>query len=160
MALDRIGIDLRIPDVSGDCFWKPQTLTPNILGAWEFLIDVDASVFGLVIVPPNLAASPAAKIILSTAYNATTLVSSWLVRTSAIADGESYDPATLTAIAAQDISIPGTVYLRKEVSFTLATQPVANDELIVEIEHNGAKTEDTAAVNSLLVAAYLEIDLA
>lgn len=159
----RIPIDLRSPAVTanaGNSFWTVLGLTAHDFGHWEFLKDVSGQIYGLISVPTNLAVTPAAKIILSLAANATTGVTRMSVSSGAIAKtAESLNPATLTAIAAVDITVPATAYHTKEQSYTLAAAPVADDVLLVEIDHEGAHTNDTLAVNTLLTTAYLEIDV-
>jgi hypothetical protein len=156
----RFPIQLKNPQVSslaGNSFWTTTALTAYDLGHWEFLKDVDGIVTGSVNIPNSLCSTPAAKIILQVLANATTGVTSLDVSTAAIADGESMNPASLTAETIQDVTVPGTAYLRKEVSFTLTNTPVAADTLIVEILHDGDKAADTLAVNTLLESAQLEI---
>lgn len=157
----RVPINLRNPRVStlaGNTFFNVKALTNYDAGVWEFVKDVDGKVYGLVPVPKNLFATPAAKIILVTAYNATSLVSRWSVKSKNVADAATLD-ATFTAETAQDITVPGTAYFRKDVTFTLTNAPVASDMLLVEIFHEGAHANDTVAVNSLLFGAMLECDV-
>lgn len=168
----RIPIDLRSPAISqsqGNSFWNVNPLTtptPDFdLGVWEFVKDVDGDIYGIVVIPNTIGATPAAKIILTLMANATTGVASFDVEARPIAnDAESMDQALDSTIAIQDISMPATAYMTKEASFTLPTTGngfpvVAKDILLVRIKHNGTKTEDTLAVNTLLVKAELEIDL-
>lgn len=157
----RIPIDLRNPRVSslqGNVFFTVLALTNYDAGHWEFVKDVDGKAYGVVPVPGDLNATPAAAIVLTTAYNATTGVSRWSVKSKDPADAETLD-ATFTSETAQDITVPGTAYLRKDVTFTLTNPPAANDLLLVEIFHEGAHANDTVAVNSLLMGAYLRCDL-
>jgi hypothetical protein len=151
-------IDLRMPDNTGDAFWLPLALTAHDMGAWQFLENVDSSVYGFVTVPENLAGTPNASIELQLAANATTGVTSMNVLYSAIADGESFNPGSLTSVGIVDVSVPATAYLRKQQTFAL-TGLVAEDMVIIEILHNGLKAEDTLAVPTLLVGAYLSIDV-
>lgn len=168
----RFPIDIRSPDLTGNpgnSFFTNTPLTaatPDFdLGHWEFVKDVDGAVFGLVRIPNVIGATPAAKIILTLAANATTGVSTMRVDARPIAnDAESLDQALDTTVANQDVSMPATAYNTKEVSFTLPTSgngfPVAaKDLLLVRIEHEGADADDTLAVNTLLIDAQLEIDL-
>lgn len=160
----RIPIDLRAPGSTinaGNAFWKVDGLTAHDFGSWQFLPDVDGSVFGVAHVPKNIAGAPTAKIVLIlAANNAGGLITSMDVLTEAVAsDAESINPGSLTAVGVVDITMPSTVYLTKEQSFTLATQPSADDLLLIEIFHDGNKTEDTLSVNTILVEAFLEIDI-
>jgi hypothetical protein len=132
------------------------------MGYWDFVKDVDGKLYGVVRIPKDMYATPAAKIKIVIAANATSGVTSWAVEHLAIQSlttGESINPAALTAIATQDITVPGTAYLLKEVSFTVTETLAAEDELIVSLYHVGTKAEDTLAVDTLLIDAFLEIDI-
>jgi hypothetical protein len=158
----RVPIQLNTPQVSanaGNAFWTVLGQTDWDFGHWEFVKDVKGKVYGTVTVPKNLAGTPAAKIKLVIAANATTGVTRLNVGTKDVADGESLNP-TLTDETAQDITVPATAYLRKDVSFTLTNAPAADDILIVEVFHEGDHANDTLAVNTLLLGAYLECDVA
>jgi hypothetical protein len=162
----QIPIDLRNPRVTslaGNAFWTVLGLTAWDAGHWQFVKDVDGKIYGLVRIPKNMAATPAAKIKLVIAANATSGVTRLSIGHKAvqtIPTAESLNPATLTAITAQDITVPATAYLAGEVSFTVSETLAAEDELIVEIYHEGAHANDTLAVNTLLFDAFLEIDVA
>ena len=160
----RIPIDLRAPGVTinaGNAFWTVDGLTAHDFGSWQFLPNVDGSVFGIAHVPKNIAVTPAAKIILIlAANNALGEITSMNVLTAAVApDAESLNPGSLTGVGVVDITMPSTALETKEQSYTLAGAPSADDLLIVEIFHDGNKTEDTLAVNTILPEAYLEIDI-
>lgn len=161
----QLPIDLRNPRVAtlgGNCYWSVLGLTAWDMGHWHFLKDVDGKVYGIVRIPVDMAATPAAKIVLVIAANATSGVTSLAVEHLAIQSkttGESINPAALTAIATQDITVPATAYLLKEVSFTVTETLAAEDELVVSAYHVGTKTEDTLAVDTLLVDAFLQIDI-
>ena len=157
-----IPIDLRNPQVSanaGNSFWTLAGLTAWDAGHWEFVKSVQGNIFGLVQIPHTIGATPAAKIILSLAANATTGVAVVQVASAAVANGATYNPASLTAETAQNVTVPGTAYFRKDVTFTLTNAPVADQQLIVEILHNGTNGSETLAVNLLLLEAVLQIDL-
>lgn len=158
-ATIRIPIDLRNPRVSslaGNSFFTVTGLTAWDAGHWEFVKDVDGKIYGVVSIPNNLNATPNAKIILTIAANATSGVTRLSVATNPPADGESLDPASLTGETAQDITVPATARLRKDVTFTLTNAPAPNDLLIVEIYHEGAHVNDTLAVNTELYNTVLE----
>lgn len=147
---------------AGNSFFNVIGLADYDSGHHEFVKDVDGKFFGIVEVPTNIAATPNAKIVLLIRANATSGVTRLQVGTKAVADGESTDP-TLTDETAQNITVPGTARLRKDVTFTLTDAPAADDILIVEIFHNGdaaaGGAADTLAVNTELFDAYLEIDV-
>jgi hypothetical protein len=161
-ATTRVPIQLHTPRASslaGNSFWSVLGLTNYDLGHWEFLKDVEGYVYGSVIVPTNVAATPNAKVILLIAANATTGVTRLQVATAPPADGETVN-ASFTTETAQDITVPGTAYLRKDVEFDLTNDPAAEDLLLVSVFHDGDHANDTLAVNTLLLGAYLEVDIA
>jgi len=158
----RVPIDLRNPiasSLAGNSFFNVTGLTALDLAHWEFVKDVEGKIYGVVGVPTPLAATPNAKIILQLAANATTGVSTMQVSSKAVADAESFNPGSLDSETAEDVTMPSTAYDRKEVSISLTNAPEADDILLVEIFHDGDAANDTLAVNTLLVAAYLEIDV-
>ncbi len=160
----RIPINLRNPQGTsnaGNAFYNVVALTNVDIGEWQFVKDVDGSINGTVPIPPNLAATPAAKIILVIGANATSGVTRLNTHTKSVADDtESYN-VTLTADTAQDITVPATSRLTKKVTFTAGdlSNIVARDILFVNIQHAGAHANDTLAVNTELIDAYLEVDL-
>lgn len=160
----RIPIDLQNPrtaTLAGNCFPSILALTNIDKFVWSFLLDVDGKLYGTVFVPSNLAPTPAPAIILAIGANATSGVTTLNVSTKSVStNAESYN-ATLTADTAQDITVPATARLIKEVTFTVGdlANIAANDILIVEIFHQGTAANDTLAVNTELLEAYLRVDL-
>jgi hypothetical protein len=125
---------------------------------WEFVKDVDGYVFWQVRVPDGLAATPNAKVVLEIIANATSGVTRLGVSSKNAADGATMN-AALTVETEQDITVPGTAYLRKKVSFTLTNAPAAGDLLYGNIKHAGAHANDTLAVDTLLLGAWLQVDV-
>jgi hypothetical protein len=159
----RIPLDLRNPQVSangGNSFWTVGGLTAWDAGHWEFAKSVQGNIFGVALIPHNLAVTPNASIIVSLAANATTGVAVVQASTSPVANAASFNPASLTAESAQNITMPATAYLRKDVTFTLTNAPAADNILIVEILHNGTNGSETLAANLLLFEAVIQLDLA
>ncbi|HEY8836496.1 MAG TPA: hypothetical protein VIO16_02220 [Dehalococcoidia bacterium] len=163
----RVPISILAPAVSangGNAFFSVAGLTAQDYGHWEFVKSVQGNLFGQVAVPHNLNATPNAKIILSFAANAATGNTVIQIGTARIPAGTSINPGSLTTETAQTITVPGTAYQRFDVtlpaSATLAVTPQADDILLVEIMHNGAAGGETLAVNLLLLAAVLVVDLA
>lgn len=163
----RIPITLELPrtnTLGGNVFYAPDFLSTadEDMAFWQMVLDVDGKLYGQVTVPNTIGATPAAKIILLIAANATTGVSRLSVSAIPSANGEGLNRAK-TAITAQDITMPTTAYELEEVSFTLPTTGsfpiVGKDVLDVEIFHEGAHANDTLAANTLVKAAYLELDL-
>jgi hypothetical protein len=161
MTTIQIPIDLTLP-TDGNAFWLPVALTAYIQAPWQFVKDVNGKIEGKVRIPTNMAGTPNAKIKLVIAANATSGVTRLSVLHLAVrtkATAESLNPAALTAIASQDITVPGTAYNALEATFTVTETLDAEDELIVRIYHEGAHANDTLAVNTLLFDAFLEIDV-
>ena len=161
----QIPIDLRNPrgtTLASNSYWLPIGLTAWDAGVWQFVKDVDGKIYGIVRIPVGMAGTPAAKIKLVIAANATAGVTRLSIGHKAVQTkptAENLNPASLTVITAQDITVPATAYLALEVTFTVTETLAAEDELIVEIYHEGAHANDTLAVNTLLFDAFLEIDL-
>lgn len=158
----RIPLDLRNPRVAslaGNAFFNVVGLTIWDAGFWEFVLDVDGKIYGVIPIPKNVASTPNGKIILEIAANATSGVTRLNIASAAVADGESFNPGSLTAETAQNVTVPGTARFRKDVTFSLTPALVANDLLIVEIFHEGTDGGDTLAVNTELYLASLEIDV-
>jgi len=88
-------------------------------------------------------------------WNATTGVARFKVEYALASDGDSLNPGSLTAITSQDITVPGTARLRKDVTFDLGSAPAAGDVVIVKVTHEGAHANDTVAVNSELLGGWL-----
>lgn len=148
-------IDLRNPRVTslaGNSFWTVAGLTDWDFGHWEFVKDVDGKVYGV----GRCSGMTSGTIHLLIAANATSGVTRLSIGHKAIADGDSINPGSLTDITAQDITVPGTAYLAKEVTFTITESLTNKDILIVEVFHEGAHANDTLAVNTLLLGAWLE----
>lgn len=161
-----VPIDLRNPRISslgGNAFYTVLGLTAWDAGAWSFVKDVEGRVYGVAPVPKNVSAVPNARITLMLGANAAAGVTRMKVATKAIADGESLNPAALTAEASQDVAVPATARLRKDVTFpaagALAEAIVADDLVLVEITHEGTHANDTLAVNTELYEAFLVLDV-
>lgn len=161
----RVPIDLRNPRVTtlaGNSFFTVEGLTAWDAGRWEFVKDVEGRIYGVVAVPKDVKATANAKIILAIGANATSGVTRLQVSTKAIADAESMNPSSLTAETAQDITVPGTARLRKDVTFpssgSLGETVAADDLLLVEITHLGAHANDTLNAATEFYSAFLQID--
>lgn len=165
MATSVIPIDFRNPRITslgGNCFWTVLGLTDHDLGLWEFVKDVDGKLYGTVKVPAAIAGSPNAKIKIVVIANATSGVTRLNVANKCVADdAESLNPASLVDDTAQDITVPGTAYLGKKVTFTAGdlSNIAAADIILVEVFHEGAHANDTLAVSTLLVEGWLEVDV-
>lgn len=154
MATVQIPIPLYVPDASGNGYPLLTAGTVHRYLTPAFLKDVVGDWFGHVRVPQDYVSTP--KIILSIGANATTGVTTLGIGTAVPADAESYNPGSYTTETDQDITVPATAYLRKDVTFTLASGPAAGDDLIVRVRHNGTATNDTLAVDTVLFSTVFQ----
>jgi hypothetical protein len=150
-----IPIALQVPrttTLAGNAFFTVAALaTAGIdLARWELLKDVDGIIYGHVRCPE---ARAAATIVLALAAAATSGVTRMQAGFLIVQDGQSYDRA-LTDAAAQDVAVPATANARKDVTFAIGAL-AAGDHLLVRVFHAGAHANDTLAVNTLLLGAWL-----
>lgn len=153
-ATKQVAIPLTIPDSSGNAY-AALVSTSNIRELVPaFTKDVDGDWWGIVRVPQDYASGGA--IILRVAANDTNgTVSSWIVSTKARDTSATWD-AALTDETVQDATMSTTAYRPTDVSFTLSTTPVAGGDLVIRIRHNGTRSQDTLAVDSLLFQAVFQ----
>ena len=156
MAVARVPVLIDTPDATGSAY--PTLSTSNGFSNIRRLVpafakDIDSAWEGVVQVPQGFASG--GKIVLSIAANATTGVTRLIASTAPMADGEQLDTA-YTAETAQDITVPGTAKLRKDVTFTLTSSPAVGDAMAVKVTHNGAHANDTLAVDTLLWQVHFE----
>lgn len=166
MATVRLPIDLRNPRVTslaGNAFFTVTGLTAIDLAFWNFDATAEGRVYGLVPIPKNVAATPAAKIVLAVGSSATANEARVEVKVKAVADTASMNPASLTAIETIDITVPGTARNRKDVTFpssgSMSETVVADDILLVEITRHGGHANDDLTALLELYAAWLQIDV-
>jgi hypothetical protein len=138
--------------IAGNAFWTVVGLTDWDAGHWEFVKDVDGKAYGQVLVPSGVTSATLRLLI---AANATTGVTRLGVGYAAVASTESLNPGALTDVTKQDITVPATAYLRKDVTFSLTGLSGA-DVILLEVFHEGSHGNDTLAVNTLLFGAWLE----
>jgi hypothetical protein len=154
MAVAQIEITPRIPDSSGNGFPIFYNATPHRHLWYGFLKDVAGYWYGQFSVPQDYASGP--KIIMSMAANATTGNTRLAVSSFRTANAATYD-GTYTTETAQDITLPATAYLRKDVTFTITTASIAiGDDISFRLDHEGAHANDTLAVDTLMSKAVFE----
>lgn len=153
MAVDYRRIDLEIGDANGNSYPALYDASPHRHLLPTFKKDADGYWYGIVRVPENYASTP--EVVLAVAANATTGVTRLTVSSYTAADAESLD-GTYTTETAQDVTVPATAYLRKDVTFTLTPTLAIGDFLIVRIDHVGTHANDTVAVDTLLRGAWLK----
>lgn len=133
--------------------------TPAILTYHSLIKDVAGEIHGLLRVPENYVGTPKVEAII--AANATSGVTRLTCGAVAIAnDAASLDPSAFTDETAQDITVPGTAYTDKLVTFptsgSLSAASIAAGKLLaVRLQHNGTHANDTLAVNTLVLGLWL-----
>lgn len=137
-----------------NAFWTVSSFGGPLFGHWEFVKDVAGFVYGQSLVPANVTN---ATIRLVIAANATSGVTRLSVFGNATANGELIGTGWNLGnpITPQDITVPGTAFFRKDVTFSV-TGLAGADLIQIAISHDGAHANDTLAVNTLLFGAWLE----
>jgi hypothetical protein len=154
MATVQVPLPLFVPDSSGNGYPILYDASPHRFLVPAFLRDVAGYWYGHVRIPQDYVGTP--KVILSVGANATSGVARLAVSSYRTADAASYD-GTYTTETAQDITVPGTAYLRKDVTFTITTASIAvGDDLVVRVDHEGAHANDTLAADLLLFSAVFQ----
>lgn len=156
---DEIGISFKNPrtqTLAGNSFATVIAFTNFDLEVIEFVKDVDGKFYGLAHIPAGYGTVTTAKVVFDIIANATTGVTTMQISTAPIADDETVN-ASLTSITARDVTVPGTAYKIERVTETLASVPVAGDVIVIEFFHEGTATNDTLAVNTQIVNAYMEL---
>ena len=150
----QVPITLTAPDSTGNGYGL-LVATANIREVFPaFVKDVDGFWWGIVRVPQDYAAG--GTIILRIGANSTAgQVTSFIVSTKVRDTAATWDTA-LTAETVQDLTLQTTAYRPSDLTFTLTTTPTAGSDLIVSIEHNGTRSQDTLAVDSILMQSVFQ----
>lgn len=150
----QVELFMSAPDASGNGY-AALIATSNIRQLVPaFTKDVDGDWWGRIRIPQDYASGGA--IILRIAANDTNgTVSSFIVSTKVVDTGATWD-AALTDETVQDTTMSTTAYRPTDVTFTLSTTPVAGKDLIFKIRHNGTRTQDTLAQDTLLLKAVFQ----
>ena len=149
----QVPVNLTSPDASGNGY-AALVVGSNIrVLVAGFVKDVVGDWWGIVRVPQDYGA--AGTVVVSIAANATSGVTTMGLASNPVANAAGYDVA-LTAEADQDITVPGTAYFRKDVTFTLTPTIAAGNDLIVRVRHNGTAGNDTLAVDTLMFDAVFQ----
>lgn len=140
---------IRVPVVSPDnSSWASPALSTangftNVRIVLPELVNGHDSFWtGTTPIPQNYSNTP--QIIIQSVTQATTGVVRWIVSSSVVAAGASED-AAWTDETAQNITVPGTAFVRQDTTFSLSTVPVAGSSLNIKITRNGANVADTCA---------------
>jgi hypothetical protein len=145
-----VPVNLTNPDAAGNGYANVLSTANIRVLIPAFLKDVVGDWWGTVRVPDNY--SSAGAITFAIAANATSGVTTMGLASNPVANTEDFD-AALTSETDQDITVPGTAYDRKDVTFTLTPTLAAGDLLLVRIRHNGTATNDTLAADTLMFDA-------
>lgn len=150
----QVPVTLTAPDSTGNGYGL-LVATANIRELFPaFIKDVDGSWWGIVRIPQDY--SSAGTIILRIGANSTAgQVTSFIVASKVRDTAATWDSA-LTAETVQDLTLQTTAYQPSDLTFTLSTSPAAGSDLIVQIEHNGTRSQDTLAVDSILFQAVFQ----
>jgi hypothetical protein len=158
----RLPVRLRVPrssTLAGNTAFSVAALTAHDIAVWEFANNVEGRVHGYVLLPTALAAAPVGEIRLLTASAVTTGNMRWRVATKSVADGQSLNPATLTAEAYQSIAAPAALWGMKEVVFPLTEVLAPRGILLVEVTRDGGNALDTNEGSAYVLEAYLEVSV-
>ena len=117
--------------------------------------DVDGDWWAKLRVPEDYNSSPAVKLRIG-ANSTAGQVTSFIVASIARDTTAGWDASALTAETVQDLTLQTTAYRPSDLTFTLSTTPVAGDDMLFKIQHNGTRTQDTLAVDSLLFQAVFQ----
>lgn len=155
MATIQIPVEYLTPDSTGSAYATLIAGT-NIRGVFPaYLKDVDSKWWAKVRIPQDYSSSPV--IILRIGANSTAgQVTSFIVASIVVNTGAGWDASALTAETVQDLTLQTTAYRPSDLTFTLSTTPSAGDDLLVSIQHNGTRTQDTLAVDSILFTTVFQ----
>jgi len=143
---------------AGNAFWTVAAMAGFDYPHWEFVKDVEGRVFGQILSPKTVAATPNAKIVLILCCMATAGVSRMNVNYALLGTTGGWLGGSLTPIGAQDVAMPATTSGFVKATFAVPAGIAADQMMFLEIVHEGNHANDTLAVNTILVEAYLEID--
>ena len=156
----------RTQTLGGNAFFSSSALTAYDDGHIEFVTDVDGKFYGECYLDPDVidgGTITAVKFKGSLYANATAGDTVMEVSTKAIADGETFNPASLdgSTEGPTAITVPATAYLRTDFTFTFTPANFGEGDIIlVEIFHEGTSTTplDSLAANTLLkTLAFIEV---
>ena len=138
----------RSRDLQGNSFFANAGFTNMDLGHWQFVQDVEGRIYGIARLSGSISS---VNVRLSVTGDGG--VARWAVNYLAAKDGISMQ-AALTALAAQDISVPAS-FVQKDALFAIAGLSTFT-ALYLEIVHDGAHANDTCPGNSILLDASLD----
>ncbi len=154
MATGFLPVNVVYPDASGNAYPLLVDLSPHRLVVPAFAKDVAGYWYGKFTVPQDYASAP--QIVLRLAASTTSLVSTMAVSSyPTTADGNSYD-GTYTTETQQNVSLPGTAYNRKDVTFTLTSTITVGADINLRVDHEGAVGADTNTAETLLYGVFFK----
>lgn len=146
--------DLRLPLASdANAWYGAADFTYYDMGAWFLRKDVDGYIHGLIRIGATAPATP--QVVLEVSGAGAGGVTRLNVASAAIADGETMNVGSdLTNETAQDITVSSNT--RKTVTFDLSPTIVADDIVVLEVQHLGAHANDTLNASTILWGAWLQ----
>ncbi len=155
MATVQVALTPMVPDNTGNAY-STVIAGSNIRAIFPaFAHDVDGAWWFKQRLPEDYNAAPT--VIVRIGANSTAgQVSSMIVASVAVSTSVGWDANALTAETVQDLTMSTTAYRPTDGTFTLSTSPAATQDLIVKITHNGARSQDTLAVDTLLFQAIFQ----
>lgn len=139
--------------LDSNSFWTVEAYTAGTFGHWQ-LANASAFIYGQVLVPSGVTS---ATLRVATAAALTTGAVRLALYANAVADGEAVGGSwgAGNPVSTQDITVPGTAYLRKDVTWSL-TGLAGGDLLMVALNRDGAHANDTYTGNLRVYGAWLE----
>ncbi len=155
MATVQVPLTPMVPDSTGSAY-STVVAGSNIRAIFQaFAHDVDAAWWFKLRVPEDYNSSPA--VIVRVGANSTAgQVTSIIVASIALSTAAGWDASALTAETVQDLTMSTTAYRPTDGTFTLSTTPAAAGDMIFKITHNGTRSQDTLAVDTLLFQSVFQ----
>lgn len=153
MATHKIPLSLASFEANGAAWVAEVDFDPLRMQAITFDPDTDGTAYLVVRVPENYVGTPAIDI--SYVANATTGDHVLTLGTAVPADAESMDVA-FSDESAVTTTVPGTAYLRDEISISITgTTPAVGDLLVVRLLRDADVAGDSLAVDLHVLGAWL-----
>jgi hypothetical protein len=155
MATVQVPLTPMCPDSSGNAYATLVAGT-NIRALFPaFAKDVDGSWWFKLRVPQDYSSTPHVLLRIG-ANSAAGQVTSFIVGSIVRDTTAGWDASALTDEAVQDLTMAVVAYDPSDLDFALSTTPAAGKDMLFRIKHNGARAQDTLAVESLLFQAVFQ----
>ncbi len=155
MATVQVPLTPMVPDATGNAY-STVIAGSNIRAQFPaFAHDVDAAWWFICRVPEDYNSSP--NVIVRVGANSTAgQVTSMIVASIVLDTAAGWDASALTAETVQDLTLPVVAYKPVDGTFSLSTSPGTAKDMIFKITHNGTRSQDTLAVDTLLFQAVFQ----